>query len=389
MVHRGTPNASSFTLLTRSSSSDASLPYCGTYAFLGGKTNFNCEASSMPIQYVEFLNDFYLTAIGSTLVPNPTINPFAYTPSVSLNHQPVTPTNTGTASSIVASSPSQIGSSSGSGSSTTPVPSQSVLPKGAIAGIAAGAAILGLSVCSITTFCCIRARRRKRVAAASHPPPYFQPSMEQQAQSSPPPKAFDGYQSVPQQGQQHTEYPGPHQQAQPYFPRPASAVSPQSTSASDPRFSTTNTSLLSSRPSESEQKPSYLKPPLSPTITEVDGTTGNPGVPPGVTHGVPTEVDGTMGNPSIPAGGHGIENQLVPGGSPSATEIDGRMSGAGVLQQQQQQAPPQSNFAQGIMASFINQQQQQQQQQYSDGPYEVGMGDGNDDGMPNGWNNTY
>ena len=372
----------------RCSSSDTSLPYCGTYAFPGGTTNFNCGASLMPIQDVEFLNDYYVTAIGSTLVSDPTINPFAYTPSVSLNQQTVTPTITGTASSIVTSSPSQLGSSSGSGSSTTSFPSHSGLPKGAIAGIAAGAVILGLSVCSIAAFCCIRARRRKRVAAASNPPPYFQPPMEQQAQSSPPPKAFDGYQSVPQQGQQHTEYPGPHQQAQLFFPPPASAVSPQSTGASDPRFSTTNASLLSSRPIEPDQRQGYHKPPLSSTFTEVDGTTGNPGVPLGVVHGVPTEVDGTMGNPSIPAGGNGIQDQLVPGGSPSVTEIDSRMSDAIVQQQQQAQAPPQSNFGQGIMASLINQQQQQQQQQYSDGLYEIGVRDG-DDGTPNGWNGAY
>lgn len=95
-----------------------------------------------------------------------------------------------------------------------------------------------------------------------------------------------------------------------------------------------------------------------------------------------------MGNPSIPAGGHGIEQQLVPGGSPSATEIEGRMSDAVVLQQQQQaQVPPQSNFGQGFLASLIN--QQQQQQQYSDGPYEIGTRDGNDGGRPNGWNDAY
>lgn len=36
------------------------------------------------------------------------------------------------------------------------------------------------------------------------------------------------------------------------------------------------------------------------------------------------EVDGTLGNPGVPAGGIGIQNQMQPGGSPSATEIDGR-----------------------------------------------------------------
>ena len=50
---------------------------------------------------------------------------------------------------------------------------------------------------------------------------------------------------------------------------------------------------------------------------------GNPGVPSGV-HGQTNEVDGTMGNPGVLPGGHGIEQQMHPGGSPSATEIDGQ-----------------------------------------------------------------
>ena len=53
----------------------------------------------------------------------------------------------------------------------------------------------------------------------------------------------------------------------------------------------------------------------------------NPGVPAGANHGVPTEVDRKIVNPGVPAGGHGIENQLVPGGSPSAAEIDERAGG--------------------------------------------------------------
>ena len=47
---------------------------------------------------------------------------------------------------------------------------------------------------------------------------------------------------------------------------------------------------------------------------------GNTGVPSGTNHGVPKEVDETMSNPSVPAREHGIENQLVPGGSPSAAK---------------------------------------------------------------------
>lgn len=89
---------------------------------------------------------------------------------------------------------------------------------------------------------------------------------------------------------------------------------------------------------------------------------GNPGVANDVTHGVPTEVDGTMGNPGIPAGGHGIQNQMMPGGSPSAAEIDGGTSD-GV-----QQAPlrkPVGGAQQGIMGPSIH-------QPYSEGPYELG-----------------
>ncbi len=83
---------------------------------------------------------------------------------------------------------------------------------------------------------------------------------------------------------------------------------------------------------------------------------GNPGVPTSASHGVPTEVDGTMGNPGVPAGGHGIENQLVPGGSPSAAEIDGRVGG---------RAPMSGYVGQGVVGASMN-------GPYEEGPYELG-----------------
>ena len=43
----------------------------------------------------------------------------------------------------------------------------------------------------------------------------------------------------------------------------------------------------------------YYKQSNSPTITEVDGTHGNPGVPHGHQQGA-NEVDGTQGNPGVP-----------------------------------------------------------------------------------------
>ncbi len=340
--------------------SDALEPFCGTYAFPGDTTLFDCLPTSLPIQDVEFLNDYYITAIGSTLAPDATVNPFGFTASAYLDSYIATATNSATGSG--SNSGSSSSSNSGSSSSSTSTPSHTGLPQGAVDGIAAGVAVIGALILGLAAFCCIRARRRRRIAAASRPPTYFPPPMEQQAQA-PPPKAFEGYQSVPQQEQQFTQYPGPHQQAQSYFPPPASAVSPQSTGANDPRFSTANASLLSSRPSEPEQRQSYYKPPLSPTITEVDGTAGNPGVPIGVAHGVPTEVDGTMGNPGVPAGGHGIQYQMMPGGSPSAAEMEGRMSGG--VQQGPPLRKPVSNGQQGIMGASMN-------QPYSEGPYEMG-----------------
>lgn len=97
-------------------------------------------------------------------------------------------------------------------------------------------------------------------------------------------------------------------------------------------------------------------------ITEVDATMGNPGVPTEASHGVPSEVDGTMGNPGVPAGGHGIEYQMMPGGSPSAAEIDGR------IQNGVQQVPmrrPVGGGQMGSVGSSMN-------QPYADGPYELG-----------------
>ena len=308
----------------------------------------------MTIQDVEFLNDFYITAIGSTLATNPTTNPFGFTASASLDTYITTP-------------------SSNQGSITTSKPHRHGLPQGAIDGIAAGAAVVGVLIIGLIAFFCIRARQRKRTAGAADPPIYISPPMQEPGQS-PPPKAFGDYQSIPQPDQQNTQYPGPHQQAQSYFPPSASAVSPQSSTGNDPRFSTANASFLSSsqqQPSEPDRrKNESYNAPLSPlTTTEVDGTTGNPGAVPSeattIAHGAPpTEVDGTMGNPGIPIGGHGIEYQLMPGGSPSAAEMEGRMSGGGVSRSPV--SPRRYREQQGYMGASMD-------RPFSDGPYELGQ----------------
>ena len=320
----------------------------------------------MPIQDVEFLNDFYMTAIGSTLAPDATVNPFGFTASAYLNPFPdsvigsasssgSSSVSSSVSSSASRSSASSLASSSGSSPGTTYMPSHSGLPQGAIDGIAAGVAVIGALLLGLAGFCCFRARRRKRMGAITHSATYPPAPMQHQAQSLPS-KAFDGYRSVPQHEQQSFQYPGPHQQAQSSYPPLASAVSHPPTGANEPRFSSANTSLPPYSGGETEQRQGHYIPPLSPTVTEVDGTTGNPGVPIGANHGVPTEVDGTMGNPGVPAGGHGIENQLVPGGSPSAAEIDGR-AGGGV-----QRAPLRQCRVTGASMN----------QPYAEGPYELG-----------------
>lgn len=93
---------------------------------------------------------------------------------------------------------------------------------------------------------------------------------------------------------------------------------------------------------------------------------GNPGVPNDISHGVPTEVDGTMGNPGIPTGGHGIEHQMLPGGSPSAAEIEGRMS-TGAQAPLRKPIGGAGGGQSGVMGASLN-------QPYAEGPYELGHG---------------
>ena len=297
---------------------------------------FNCQATSLLPIAVEFLNDFYITAIGST-VGDVSTAPLANSGLVSLG---------AVASS---NSPSATGVPSSSSGSTYTSSSGGGLSAAAIDGIAAGCSIGGALILGLIVFFCIRSRMRRRMKRASninnsaYTPVTPMPPMQQQQHQMPvqmPPKTVDGYQSVPQQdtqqyyvhpnkepSQEYPKYPAhpmeQQQQQQPqrppsYFTAPASAPAPSSDT-----YSTTGVpSALS--PSPSNARESYYNPPVSPNVREVDGTMGNPGVPsPGSTPGRVTEVDATLGNPSVIAGGHGIPLQGIPGGSPSSTEIEG------------------------------------------------------------------
>lgn len=308
----------------------------------------------MPIESVQFLADYYATATGSTL--DPTTDPSSYaeftgaaesgSATVSADESSytgtVSPSTTDPFSygklTGAAESGSATGSASG-GSHTSTVGSFSstssnnvsnhgdggpALASATIGGIGAGAGVLVCAVAGVIVFFCLRSRKRKRLAAsqaiASHASPTHQPPPMQQQQQ----QQQTGYQSVPQQDSQFQGSPDYQPTHNGYYGGPTdpqknqgaySHVSPiesPSPSTADPRpFS------MASSPPGSEYRPmslsppvpgtmeagsavqEYYKRPISPVVTEVDGTQGNPGVPQGQQLGR-MEVDGTGGNPGVP-----------------------------------------------------------------------------------------
>ena len=290
-------------------------PNCGAYSFAGGSTLYLCDSTSQYlISSVEYLADYYVTAIGSTLAP--TTDPFA----------------NAKATDSSGSEPTSTRSSSGSSSSSDDDDKNTGLAAAAIGGIAAGAGLVICAILGLLTWCCLRRRKRARIAASQNVnpnapaafAPQGPPPMQQQPQAN--------YQPVPQQDSQYhgSEQFQPTQSG--YFGGPTepnkdngaythiSPVVSPSLSKVDPvarPFST-----VSSQPSESTQTQQHLGPPIpgyagplaggaaaqptnyykqphSPTITEVDGTQGNPGVPYGYNGGA-NEVDATQGNPGVP-----------------------------------------------------------------------------------------
>ena len=275
-------------------SSNLLLPDCGTYSFPGGSTLYLCDSTSQYlVSSVEWLADYYITAIGSTLAP--TTDPLAFTADSSRSATTISP------------SFSRSSSTNDPGDAET----HTGLAAAAIGGIAAGA---GLVVCAILGFliwCCLRRRKRSRIAAS---PNGIQNTPQAYAQQGPPPmqqQTQPNYQPVAQQDPQFHGS-GQFQPTQAgYFGGPTepskdngaythvSPVTSPALSKVDPvarPFST-----VSSQPSEgtltqqhlgppvpgypgplaggAAQPASYYKQPHSPTITEVDGTQGNPGVP--------------------------------------------------------------------------------------------------------------
>ncbi|KAL8689414.1 MAG: hypothetical protein Q9218_004914 [Villophora microphyllina] len=250
----------------------SALGFCGTYAFPGNTRMYNCE-STMGIydSSVEFLNDYYVTAIGSSLAPSS--DPFAFSRASILY----------SASSVVshassASYPSGYVSSHTSPSTYTPSPSDSGgLSIEAIRGIAIG---VSLGICLIFILLAIfivRKRRASRIKRASQPnlPPAYTPGPPMQQQTT-------AYQPVPQQDQSYrptqagyfAPAPAPGKDGTTVISQPA--LSPGQTHQQ--RHSVASTALLSP-PSEHGHgsiagRDSVYKNngPVSPTITEVDGS---------------------------------------------------------------------------------------------------------------------
>ncbi|KAL8659196.1 MAG: hypothetical protein Q9202_007237 [Teloschistes flavicans] len=240
--------------------SDSAYPFCGTYVFPGGTRLYNCDSTvGLLASSVEFLNDYYVTAIGSTLAPSS--DPFSFTraPISSASSYPL-PSYTYT--STYTSSPSSSGGGGG-------------LSADAIRGIAIGISLGACLIFILLAIFIVRRRRANRMKRASQPnlPPAYSPGPAMQQQPN------TAYQPVSQQDQGYP--PSPAGYFGPVPGKDGHMVTPQSPGQGvnpHQRQSVVSTALLSP-PSEHGHgsiagRDSVYKNngPLSPSITEVDGS---------------------------------------------------------------------------------------------------------------------
>ncbi|KAL8806090.1 MAG: hypothetical protein Q9200_005170 [Gallowayella weberi] len=301
--------------------SESARPYCGTYQFSGGTRLYNCGSTTGFLSSVQFLADYYVTAISSTLAPS--TDPFGFArPSAG-------------PSSSASPYTSTYSSDDGGGLSAEAI-------RGISIGVSIGVCVIFIALAIFI----VRRRRAKRVKRAAQPslPPAYSPNapMQQQASSSNP-----SYQPIPQQDQTY-----PSTQTG-YFPpgtvgkdngatvtsQPSTAVSPPAQTPQQ-RHSTAPSSFLSPNASD-HGRDSLYRPngPVSPTITEVDGS-GRP-LPEADSIERPTSTHQGMVSP-MQTGGNG--------GSP---------------------LPP---YAPPLTQQYVNQEQQQRAQQYGNPPQQPGQG---------------
>lgn len=230
------------------------MGYCGTYLFSGGTRLYNCETTSAYRSSVQFLSDHYLTAISSTLAPS--TDPFGF------SRESATASTTRSSSNY-----SYTSSSDGGGLSAE-----------AIRGIAIGVSIGVCLIFILAAIFIVRRRRANRMKRAAQPnlPPAYSPNAPMQQQQSP--SSNPSYQPVPQQDQ---SYPPPQTA---YLSPGAVGKENETTVTSQPigspptqtlqqRHSNAPSSFLSPNSSD-PGRDSFYRPngPVSPTITEVDGS---------------------------------------------------------------------------------------------------------------------
>ena len=369
-------------------SSNPLFPYCGTYAFAGGTHLYNCQSAFMLAASVEFLNDYYVTAISSTLA----------TPSVA--HFAGASQSSGSSSALSSESLSASASSSSSApfsfSSATPISfttpnylttptytssnsysQSSGISSAAIGGIASGVSVGVAVVAGLIVFFCLRKRRRTRnaqslaTARANFPAPSQSPPVQQEQVY---PKTVEGgtYQTVPEQQEQPApQYPAtqfgkaapeyPADQAGFYSPPPPQAQGSLPVNHEQRPFSAAASTLSPTNASEIDGHTGdyYSKAPISPAITEVDGgrfvgpmhTGSTPTPAPSAGH-VPSPV-----HEAPPSGGNGpVYEAPPPGGNGPVYEAPPSSGGY--------EAPPPSGGGPGPVYEVGNTPQYQ-------GPWEM------------------
>ncbi|KAL8689161.1 MAG: hypothetical protein Q9224_004707 [Gallowayella concinna] len=336
----------------------SAMPFCGTYQFSGGTRLYNCETSSGYKSSVQFLADYYVTAISSTLAPS--TDPFSFV------------RDTATAAATRSSYSSRYTSSSSYSSSDD----GGGLSAEAIRGISIG---VGIGVCVIfiaLAFFIVRRRRANRMKRAAQPnlPPAYSPSapMQQQAPSGNP-----SYQPVPQQDQTYPPtqngYFSPGTMGKSNGPtvtsQPSTAVSPPAQTQQQ-RHSNAPSSFLSPNASDQGRDSFYRSNgPVSPAITEIDGS-GRP-LPEADSIVRPTSTHQGMVSPMQSGGGSG--SPLPPSASP-LTQQYGNLEQQQRAQQygyaQQQQGQGQTQMQNGYVAPRMGTYEVAPTQAYA-GPYEM------------------
>ncbi|KAL9029185.1 MAG: hypothetical protein Q9180_007061, partial [Flavoplaca navasiana] len=241
--------------------SDSDTPYCNTYRFPGATRLYNCDSTTNTGLSVENLADYYVTAIGSTLDASQGLFSLdEESSSGSRTRASYTPRYTYSPDSYTSSSSY---SDSGAG-----------LSAGAIRGIAIGVSLGVCLVFILLAIFIVKRRRANRVKRAAQPnlPPAYSPGAPMQQQ--PPPPSNPAYQPV---AQQDPSYQGG------YFAPEAvgknngtsvmtqPSVSPSALQTPQQRHSAAPSSFLS--PNAGDQgRESFYRGPVSPTITEVDGS---------------------------------------------------------------------------------------------------------------------